>query len=124
MTRLGRRGGWWMIALAVFAVVAGLRALGQLQPLENAFTDLRARGSMHEVRSDIVIVGIDAHSLKTLDQWPWPRRHHAGLLDQLAKASPHSVFIDVDFSALTNPLDDALLESALNKPRDFPVMLP
>lgn len=124
MTRLSRRRGWWVIALAVFAVVAGLRAIGQLQPLENAFTDLRARGSMHEVRSDIVIVGIDAHSLQALDQWPWPRRYHAGLLDQLAKASPHSVFIDVDFSALTNPLDDALLESALNKPRDFPVKLP
>ncbi len=35
--------GWWLIALAVFALVAGLRAFGQLQPLENAFADQRAR---------------------------------------------------------------------------------
>ncbi len=35
-----------------------------------------------------------------------------------------SVFLDIDFSALSNPFDDALLESALAKPRDFPVVLP
>ncbi len=124
MIRVGRRRGWWLIALAVFAGVASLRALGQLQALDNAFADQRARWALREERSNIVIVGIDAASVQALDQWPWPRRHHAGMLEQLAKAAPHSVFIDVDFSALSNPLDDALLESALNKPRDFPVILP
>jgi diguanylate cyclase (GGDEF)-like protein/PAS domain S-box-containing protein len=124
MIRLGRRHRWWLIALALFAVTAGLRALGTLQPLDNGFADLRARWFMHEVHSDIVIVGIDAASVAALDQWPWPRRHHAQLIDQLAKSAPRSVFLDIDFSALSNSLDDALLESSLNKPRDFPVILP
>ena len=119
-----RRRGWWLIALAVFAVVACLRVTGQLQWLDDAFADQRARVMREEARSDIVIVGIDAASLAALDQWPWPRRHHAGLLDRLSAAAPRSVFLDVDFSSLSNPLDDAALESALAKPRDFPVILP
>ncbi len=120
----GRRRGWWLIALAVFALVAGLRVVGALQPLDDAYGDLRAKAALHEVRSDIVIVGIDAASIASLDQWPWPRRHHAALIEQLARASPRSVFLDIDFSSLSNPLDDAMLESALARPRDFPITLP
>jgi diguanylate cyclase (GGDEF)-like protein/PAS domain S-box-containing protein len=124
MTSLGRRRGGWLIALAVLALTALLRALGQLQPIDDAFADQRARWLSREVRSDIVIVGIDAASLEALQQWPWPRRHHAQLVEQLAKTSPSSVFLDIDFSALSQPLDDALLESALARPRDFPIVLP
>jgi diguanylate cyclase (GGDEF)-like protein/PAS domain S-box-containing protein len=124
MNRIGRRHGWWLIALAVFALVGGARLAGFLRPLENAAADARARILTREVQSDIVIVGIDAASLATLDEWPWPRRHHGELIDRLSAASPGRVFFDIDFSALSNPLDDALLESALAKPRDFPLVLP
>jgi diguanylate cyclase (GGDEF)-like protein/PAS domain S-box-containing protein len=124
MNRIGRRHGWWLIALAVFALVGGARLAGWMRPLENAAADARARILTHEVRSDIVIVGIDAASLATLDEWPWPRRHHAELVDQLSGAAPARVFFDIDFSAASNPLDDALLESALAKPRDYPLVLP
>jgi diguanylate cyclase (GGDEF)-like protein/PAS domain S-box-containing protein len=124
MIRISRRRGWWLTALAVFVVVGVLRATGQFQPLENAASDLRARVTMREVRSDNVIVGIDAASLAELNQWPWPRSHHAKLLKQLTAAAPASVFLDIDFSSQTNPLEDAVLEAALVKPRDFPVVLP
>jgi len=124
MIRLGRRHGWWLIALAAFALVAGLRATQVLQPLENAAIDARARLLTREVPSDIVIVGIDAASLAALDQWPWPRAHHAKLIDELTRAGPASVFLDIDFSSQSNLLNDAMLEAALLKPRDFPVMLP
>src|SRR5690349_9215893 len=124
MNHFSRKNGWWLTALAVLILVGGLRALGQLQSLENATSDMRARLLAHEVRSDIVIVGIDAASLQKLNEWPWPRRHHAALVDQLRRSSPASVFLDIDFSSQTNSLDDALLEAALAKPRDFPVSLP
>jgi diguanylate cyclase (GGDEF)-like protein/PAS domain S-box-containing protein len=124
MSRISRRHGWWLIAVAVFALAAGLAALGRLQPLDNAFADQRAKLLTHEVHSEIVIVGIDAASISALEQWPWPRRHHAALLGQLAQTAPRSVFLDIDFSSLSNQIDDALLESALVKPRDFPVILP
>jgi diguanylate cyclase (GGDEF)-like protein/PAS domain S-box-containing protein len=124
MSPFSRRHGWWLSALAVGALVGSLRVTGMLQPLENAATDARSRLLMREVHSDIVIVGIDAASLAAVDQWPWPRRHHANLVGQLANAAPASVFIDIDFSSTSQSLDDALLEAALAKPRDFPIMLP
>ncbi|HEU5138264.1 MAG TPA: EAL domain-containing protein [Steroidobacteraceae bacterium] len=124
MNRFSRRYTWWLIALATFVLVGGLRAIGALQPLENAMVDARARLLMREVRSDIVIVGIDAASLAALDQWPWPRRHHAKLLEELTRADPASVFLDIDFSSPSSVFDDAFLEAALLKPRDFPVLLP
>ncbi|HEY6123301.1 MAG TPA: diguanylate cyclase, partial [Steroidobacteraceae bacterium] len=102
----------------------GLRATGLLQPLENGVADARARLTMREVRSDIVIVGIDAASLATLDRWPWPRRHHAKLLEEISRAAPARVFMDIDFSSQSNQIDDAVLEAALAKPRDFPILLP
>jgi diguanylate cyclase (GGDEF)-like protein/PAS domain S-box-containing protein len=124
MKRIGRRHGWWLVALAVFTVVAAARLAGWMRPLENAAADARARALTHEVRSDIVIVGIDSASLAAIDEWPWPRRHHAELVKQLSAAAPARVFFDIDFSAASNPIDDALLEAALAKPRDYPLALP
>jgi diguanylate cyclase (GGDEF)-like protein/PAS domain S-box-containing protein len=124
MIRVGRRHGWWLVALAALLIVCGLRASQLLRPLENAASDARARLLAHEVNSDTVIVGIDAASLAELDRWPWPRHHHAKLLEQLAPAAPRRVFLDIDLSAVSNSLDDAVLEGALRKPRDFPVVLP
>ncbi len=122
--RVGRRHRWWLIALAAFLFVAALDASGQLRALENAATDLRARLLQREVQSDIVIVGIDSASVRELDSWPWPRRHHAKLLEQLTAAKPRRVFFDVDFSSPSNALDDAKLDAALARRRDFPVSLP
>ena len=79
--RIGRRHRWWLIALATFLVVGALDAAGQLNALENAAMDLRARLLQREVSSDIVIVGIDSASVREVDSWPWPRRHHAKLLE-------------------------------------------
>lgn len=120
--RLRRRN--WVLALIVLATVGVLGAMGTLRPMENAAADLRARLFVREVPSDIVIVGIDAASLAALDRWPWPRRHHAQLMERLADASPRRVFLDIDFSASSNALDDAALDAAFARRRDFPLILP
>ena len=124
MIRIGRRQRWWLIALAAFLVVCALDLCGQLRALENAFSDARSGFLRHEVASDIVIVGIDSASVHALETWPWPRRHHANLLEKLAAAKPARVFLDIDFSSPSNPLDDALLDAALARRRDHPVLLP
>ena len=124
MIRRLRKKGFWLIAGAMFASAAALQFAGVLHPIDNALSDARARQLAHEVPSDIVIIGIDAASIEALEEWPWPRRHHAQLVSELTKAAPRSVFLDVDFSSLSNSLDDALLESALTKPRDYPLHLP
>jgi diguanylate cyclase (GGDEF)-like protein/PAS domain S-box-containing protein len=108
----------------VFSAVALLRAAGQLSFLEFYAADARARLLRHEVASDIVIVGIDARSLATLSQWPWPRARHAKLLRQLALAGPRDVFLDIDFSSVSNPEDDAALEGALHDWHGSRILLP
>src|SRR6187549_114818 len=117
MIRVGRRHVGWLIALAAFLVVGALEAGGQLRPLENAASDARARLLRHEVSSNVVIVGIDAASLKALETWPWPRKHHAALIRQLSRSNPRRVFIDIDFSSPSNEINDAVFDSALARRR-------
>jgi diguanylate cyclase (GGDEF)-like protein/PAS domain S-box-containing protein len=114
---------WPAVVLAIFAGTHQLHSTGRLLRLENAVAETRATVLAHERASDIVIVGIDAASLAALNEWPWPRRHHARLLQMLRPAAPKSLFIDIDFSSRTTDYDDALLERALADWQDTPVYL-
>ena len=125
MIQVGRRYGGWLAALAAVLFVCLLGAGGLLQPLENAASDLRARALGRDVASQIVIVGIDSRSLSAFGHRNIPRRQHARLLDELGRAAPRSVFLDIDLSeASGSPEDDALLDAALARRRNFPVTLP
>ena len=118
-----RRLTWPAIALAIVGGTLLLQRGGHLARLENAVSETRATLLRHKVDSDIVIVGIDAQSLKALNEWPWPRRHHARLLQMLRAAEPKSVFVDVDFSSRSDEEDDALLQHALAEIEPTPVFL-
>ena len=114
---------WPATVLAIFAGAYFLHANGNLARLDNAIADTRAAVLRHERASDIVIVGIDEDSLKALNEWPWPRRHHARLLQMLKPAAPRSLFIDIEFGLPSNEDDDALLEQALADWEGTPVYL-
>ena len=118
-----RRLTWPAIALAIVGGTLLLQRGGHLARLENAVSETRATLLRHKVDSDIVIVGIDAQSLKALNEWPWPRRHHARLLQMLRAAEPKSVFVDIDFSSRSDEEDDALLEHSLAEIEPTPVFL-
>jgi diguanylate cyclase (GGDEF)-like protein/PAS domain S-box-containing protein len=124
MIGASRHPRWWLIALAILFVVGVLDLCGQLAGLEKSASDLRARLLRHEVTSDIVIVDVDSNSAHALETWPWPRRHHAKLMEQLAASTPQRVFLDFDLSEASSPADDELLDVALARRRDFPVLLP
>jgi diguanylate cyclase (GGDEF)-like protein/PAS domain S-box-containing protein len=109
----GNRIGNALLALSAAATVVVLQISGYLRPLENQFIDKSTLLLKHEVPTDIVTIGIDARSIAKLNQWPWPRRLHAQLLERLRAAKPASVFIDIDFSTRSNAVDDDLLRSEL-----------
>ncbi|MCC6301706.1 MAG: EAL domain-containing protein [Gammaproteobacteria bacterium] len=113
----------WPVMLAL-AVVLCASMLGGWRPLDLRLQDLAAALDRHVEPSDLVIVEIDAHSLRRLNTWPWPRRYHAQLLDRLREAGVADVFYDVDFSATSDPMDDALLARALAAYAGARVMLP
>ncbi|MEX2123280.1 MAG: EAL domain-containing protein [Woeseia sp.] len=119
-----RRLPWPVIAMVALSVAWFGSASDFSKRLEYELADAGARWLLHPVDSDVVIIGIDAWSLSELQEWPWPRRYHAALIDWLAPASPNRLFIDIDFSSPSNPEDDRLLESALARWDPASVVLP
>lgn len=109
---------------ALLLAAAVLHFTGFFERLDQAFADFRFAALEHTVESDIVIVGIDALSLDQLSTWPWPRRYHASLLQQLARSEPRQVFFDIDFSsAAPDSSGDDFFEAALAQWDGPPVML-
>lgn len=106
---------WRTYAWSALALVIGLYALGWLSGIERVIKDTDALLMRHAVHSDVVLVDIDAKSLRQLNTWPWPRRYHAQLLDQLLIANPAVVAFDIDFSSESNPEDDGIFSQALSR---------
>ncbi len=103
----------WLPRLAIVALVAAAYLSGSLEFLERCYLDLRYDLVRRPATGDVVLVEIDAKSLRELDTWPWPRSYHAGVLDRLIDAGAEMVAFDVDFSSPSTSADDAVLEEAL-----------
>lgn len=103
-----------LIAL-ITGLLFGLTGLGQ--PIEDLLRTGRNLVNRHPASGQIVIVGIDDRSLAELDSWPWPRRTHAALVDELARLGATRIFFDIDFSSRTNREDDQRLADALRRHR-------
>ncbi|AZO82148.1 MULTISPECIES: EAL domain-containing protein [unclassified Bosea (in: a-proteobacteria)] len=100
-------------------IAFGLLALAWLVGLPGALADLigdkRFLWPKRPASETIALVEIDAPSLARIGVWPWPRRHHAKLIEQLEAAGATEILFDVDFSARSNPTDDATFAEALAK---------
>lgn len=107
---------------ATVALVAILVGLGvTLTPLWRTlelkiFDWLVVRNATHQVKLPITIVGIDEATFETLKtSWPLPRRYHAQLLDNLARAGAAVVGFDIAFPQLTTPQDDEPFLAAIQR---------
>lgn len=107
-------GRWRTHAWGALALVIGIYSLGWLSGFERLIKDADALLMRHAVQTDVVLVDIDAKSLRLLNTWPWPRRYHAQLLDQLRSADPALVAFDIDFSSESNPVEDQAFSRALS----------
>lgn len=100
----------------VAAAFVGLCALVFAgENLDHALRTARDAIRTQPASGEVHIVEVDARSLHAIDRWPWPRRYHAQLIDQLRGANVRLIAFDVDFSALSNPADDAALAGALQR---------
>jgi diguanylate cyclase len=93
----------------------GVLILGAGDGVDRLMRGVRDSIRTHDASGEIHIVEMDARSLQQLDRWPWPRRHHAQLIDRLHDAGARSIAFDVDFSALSNPIDDGALAASLER---------
>jgi len=100
-----------LIVAAAIAVM--LLATGAAGSLEEHLRQTREAVLTHPASGKIVLVEIDAKSLASSGQWPWPRTLHARMIDRLSAMGATTIGFDVDFSARSNPADDAALAGAL-----------
>jgi diguanylate cyclase (GGDEF)-like protein/PAS domain S-box-containing protein len=101
--------------ILVAAVLAIVLASGWHNRLSNGLADLRFSWLSQPTHGDIVVVGIDAPSIEKIGIWPWPRRLHAELLQQLKRAGASDIVFDVDFSTPSDPESDRLFLDALEQ---------
>ena len=105
----------WRIILGI--VLAGLLfgILGIGSTAEDLLRTGRDKLHEHSASGDIVVVKIDNESLTRIGRWPWPRRYHAKLIDELTKAGANRIFFDVTFDGHSNPVDDQSLADSVQR---------
>ncbi|MFZ5365500.1 MAG: CHASE2 domain-containing protein [Patescibacteria group bacterium] len=64
-----------------------------------------------KISNQVVIIGIDDHSIEELGQWPFSRRQHARLIEKLERGGALAIGYDVTFSERS--ADDQLLFSTI-----------
>nr|MBA2770720.1 EAL domain-containing protein [Sphingomonas sp.] len=50
-------------------------------------------------------------------RWPWPRAHHAEMIDRLTQAGARKIYFDILFEGRSNPQDDGMLAEAIKRSR-------
>jgi CHASE2 domain-containing sensor protein/two-component sensor histidine kinase len=83
--------------------------------VDNLIYDLGQRLVTTPVPDDVIIIAIDENSLSHIGRWPWSRKIHAELLQQLNQEHPAAVGFDVIFSEpdLADPSADKALADAV-----------
>jgi len=120
----GRRGlQRAALGLVLAAIVGLLSVAGVVQPFENALQNAGFAMREHPASEQLHIVEMDAASVAAIKRWPWPREHHARVVDQLHRAGARTVAFDVDFSSPSNAEQDAVLAQSLAR-SDSTVILP
>ncbi|MCA0419716.1 MAG: EAL domain-containing protein [Proteobacteria bacterium] len=104
------RPHFFALGLLALAWLMGLHA-----SLEEFISDKRFLWPTRPASETIALVEIDPPSLARVGVWPWPRSHHARLIEQLQVAGASDIFFDVGFSARSNSADDAAFAQALAK---------
>jgi adenylate cyclase len=109
--RLGRNriAIFVLVGLAAIALTLAGYAAHILRPLELKTVDVRfdVRGSTG-APADLAVVVVDDETFNDLRnsdrpaQWPFPRCHHAKVIDQVAKAGPLAIAIDIQFTELSD----------------------
>ncbi|HTZ88578.1 MAG TPA: CHASE2 domain-containing protein [Solirubrobacteraceae bacterium] len=115
-----------MVAL----LAAGLASLAHetdlLRRPEQQTIDARyqIRGTQRERTKGIVLVTVDPATFdyfrqrKMPAQWPFPRRYHARVIEQLAGSRARAIAFDVQFTEPTDALDDNALIEAVGRAGD------
>ncbi len=98
---------------ALGLLIALIYSLGGLEFVERRLLEARFGLTERPATGEVVLVAIDARSLRALNVWPWPRGYHATVIENLLGAGTRRVAFDVDFSSRSIVEEDRQLAGAL-----------
>src|SRR3954469_94379 len=116
-----RFGLFVAVGVVAAAIAFTIDAAGLMDSQEQSTVDVRfgIRGSTG-TPDDVRIVRIDDVTFGDLrTRWPFPRRLHAQLIDQLRKAGAKVIAYDVQFTEPTDQRDDLALYTAAGRARSL-----
>jgi CHASE2 domain-containing sensor protein/signal transduction histidine kinase len=119
---------WLVLSILILLFTAGLLFYKTLERADLVLYDRLMQLNSRPARDDIIIVGIDSHSLSELGKWPWPRQRHAELIKRLSATRPLAIGMDFVFVEAEEPgaeqavNGDQLLADAMAKSNN--VVLP
>ncbi|MFK7829533.1 MAG: putative bifunctional diguanylate cyclase/phosphodiesterase [Congregibacter sp.] len=90
-----------LVAFLLLLIAAGLLGVSANSPILQRFDlllyDLLLPLQSPEMSDEITVVAIDDRSIEALGRWPWDRRLHAQLIDQLAAMNVRVIGMDILF---------------------------
>jgi PAS domain S-box-containing protein len=92
-----------------------LVALGVLEPVERALLSLRFGLDTRPASNELVVVQIDARTIKEQGVWPFDRADHARVIDALHGAGASAIAFDVELARGQDDADNAELVAALKR---------
>lgn len=103
----------WRNCLAVWIIVSAAYFFGAFDFLDRKLLDLRFSIAERSATENVVVVQIDAWSLKEIGGWPWSRRYIAMAIDNLSAAGATQIVVDIDFSSHSDYESDKSLADAI-----------
>lgn len=104
-----------LIWAALVSMISGVIQFGE--PLDHAMRIARNAVRSHPPSGQVVIVGIDEHSVQKVSEWPWTARHYAQIIDRLNALGARRIFLMSEFPTYTDSADDRALALALEQSR-------
>jgi CHASE2 domain-containing sensor protein len=105
-----------LAGIAATLLVVLLGALGALNRVEWRTQDVRflhARRAPDPLSDRVRLVGIDDRALETKGRWPWPRALVAKAFDEIARAKPRAVAVDMLLVERQGAEPDAALAASI-----------
>lgn len=105
----GRIFLWSCLAGLIFSM------LGLGSTVEDLLRDVRAGTNIRPVSGEVTLIAIDNASVNELGRFPWPRAHHATLVNELHRLGARRIFFDVTFNGRSDPENDRAFAEALQR---------
>ena len=105
----------WLQTGIIGCLALLITLLGVMEPIERALLTMRFSLDTRQASGDLVVVQIDARTIRDIGVWPFARSDHAQVIDHLREAGASSIALDIELTRSTDDADNAILVAALER---------